>query len=1130
MADNDLTLPSPVPTPLAAPAPVPDRSGLYSHAAFTAQNLPQEKGTPEQFAAMLTKAGVKKEEMERSGFLQAMAGRKSITKNEVMQHFQEAKPRIVENVKIQKSDYDDNNEEDDESDLNSDGGSTRYNEYTMPGGSDYKELLMKIPVPRKFSVLKYNPETGRDDKIATYNSSYMAVAHRDALNAQSKIAQHHVREYMPDDKDIYKHAHWPGELNVIGHIRMKTRNETPGGPQMSDEEGNAYLASKGATLDTVGSGMRSAAIRDLSRMDQIRFDNWLATKKSWVADAIAQKILHIEELQSDWHQAGRKYGYKGVDPEPKEPENMPQSERNKLSILQMMQDDGKELSNDEMNEFNSLSNRWRKLRKAQDRYREKKAKMPPDAPFKGDAWKELLVKRALVEAARGGHDKIVWTPGDIQTDRYDLSHQIGEIHLDQDHDGEYSLNAKNHDGRTVVDKNLDDLDELDELLGKDVAEKLKNADEQDLKGSNWVKSRRSLVGQDVKVGGKGMREFYDKIVPATFNKIVKKLDPEVGVERYQIHPYRGEGASGDEVMEAAGIDPDIRSEYWRNLPQEERNRMLEEHRNRPVSVQGIKMTPKLRAAILRGLPTYADGGAVTHGEPIFEEAPVVSQDRPLESHPQWIPTRLPALEKNRKPGQIVDLAALKETPGDFFPKIMGHVRDYVNTPSRHSNLDDHQLAEEYIEHMKRNLLDLHDRVQPHIRQRSQLWYDGARAITDRWSKQYNLPDHSVAGALAALSPQMDWFKNVSLAHRVIDTMVNKHDLPATPEMSKKFADLVSLNSKPKYQKIADFIAGKSLSDIDRAGFPDKERVVMKALWLRLHDETHNPRTHNIITPEGDEGDIVRTGKGKKAGTGWGSFNEIGKAIQAIEAANAPEKISQLMGEKHKVRNFYNNILSPYSAHGDITADTHAVAAALYRPLSGKSVEVAHNLGTSAGKGVKAAPNSAISGIAGTYPLTAEAYRRAAKERGILPRQMQSITWEAIRGMFPSTFKNAKNNAMINGIWNDFKHGRITEDQARERVRDHALGQGHQIPHPDWHIPGSEGGASGPDEAIRDTPYAGGLPSSGAPRQPAQRVDAGRSGKRTRQAEAPSPLMESRGGPVVNKALDILSRYSVLRHG
>ncbi len=66
---------------------------------------------------------------------------------------------------------------------------------------------------------------------------------------------------------------------------------------------------------------------------------------------------------------------------------------------------------------------------------------------------------------------------------------------------------------------------------------------------------------------------------------------------------------------------------------------------------------------------------------------------------------------------------------------------------------------------------------------------------------------------------------------------------------------------------------------------------------------------------------------------------------------------------------------------------------------------------------------------GTYGLYAEAYRRAAQERGVLPREMQSITWEAVRGLFPDTFKNAKNSELIDSIW--LKYRKSNETRSRK---------------------------------------------------------------------------------------------------
>ena len=73
------------------------------------------------------------------------------------------------------------------------------------------------------------------------------------------------------------------------------------------------------------------------------------------------------------------------------------------------------------------------------------------------------------------------------------------------------------------------------------------------------------------------------------------------------------------------------------------------------------------------------------------------------------------------------------------------------------------------------------------------------------------------------------------------------------------------------------------------------------------------------------------------------------------------------------------------------------------------------------------------GSGGTYALHAEAYRRAAAKRGVLPREMQSITWEAVRGLFPDTFKNPKNKRIIDTLWQQYDNGSKTIEQTREAI-------------------------------------------------------------------------------------------------
>ena len=413
--------------------------------------------------------------------------------------------------------------------------------------------------------------------------------------------------------------------------------------------------------------------------------------------------------------------------------------------------------------------------------------------------------------------------------------------------------------------------------------------------------------------------------------------------------------------------------------------------------------------------------------------------------PGRISTRLPtakAATEDPMTGElIVGLEEMKTEPA-LYEFNVNITKDYPNMQTVEGESVD-ETAERFIEHVKDNLLYIHDKVPADTRVRSQKWYDGARAITDRWSEEYGVPDTSIAGALAALSPQKDWYQNVSLAQRVLDVAIKQKDFIFADEMEQTFRSLPSLN-KPKYEPMLEAIKGKSYTEI-----VDEDPAVqatLRALFVRLYDQTYNKPDYQIVGPEGDMLDFATTASGARKKAAWGSLNEIGKAVASIDVNGDVNTISRLMGERHKVRNFYNNIYDPNSPFGDVTIDTHAVAAGLLRPLSGNSLEVDHNFKNMSVKGRGTTKGSAKSGVSGNYGLYAEAYRRAAAERGILPRQMQSITWEAVRGLFTDKFKqSAKNVADIDAIWQRYKDGEIDLDETRRLVDERAGG----INPPSW---------------------------------------------------------------------------------
>ena len=253
---------------------------------------------------------------------------------------------------------------------------------------------------------------------------------------------------------------------------------------------------------------------------------------------------------------------------------------------------------------------------------------------------------------------------------------------------------------------------------------------------------------------------------------------------------------------------------------------------------------------------------------------------------------------------------------DDGPKVQWNPTGLHNIPETATSEEAHQAL---VAHWKSNILALHDAVPDEIRPGSMLWYDGANARAAQKAVTYNRPVENTAGVYAALSPQKDWFENVSLGDRVMDVMHNQQNTPFTPEMwtwarsaIKDPDDLATLRS----MRPTKGFAGRTLGAInDPHG---------QALWVRAYDEAHNPRDYNIVNPDGTFGPTATNTNGSNSRVAWGSFDAIEKAVKAFNAPNMPA-ISQAMGDRHKVRNFYNNIVAPNSEHGDVTIDTHAIA-------------------------------------------------------------------------------------------------------------------------------------------------------------------------------------------------------------
>lgn len=603
-----------------SPYSTPNDLGLYSHAAATVASLPQARGTPEQYRGMLLNKGVKPEELERSGFSDAFSDTSQVDRDALAQHFQGAMPQISERVfgkgvsedqmralKMQHS-QDVQNWHDEHS------ASRARGEDFDPDRSMWRN--MKDRHMREIADLE-------DRQTHPYHESYALPG---GENYREILLQHEGEEgFFPGVS-----AHFGGEPNILASLRVKDR---------TDHEGD--------------------------------------------------KVLHLDELQSDWAQKGRDHGFKGegerdannaLDAYVKQ-----LNERSGRDATQMWPHAAMDIAND-FGEATTLS----KLMKAAEIETKNNRMRVERAPYitKTDNWVDLGLKRALVEAAKGGYDKLAWSPGDVHVDRYSLDKHVGQINHTDNEDGTYHLHVVTPNGSDIINEEAADSSRLSSLLGKEMADKIisgagdrvmdlhdnhralykefhdyeaglrgkwlertlskleagtgnartpedisyfkelaeRSTPEQlangiglgdeyrDLRG-RYMDSRanlrrlplgyedsnrdwRVLSGLDLKVGGQGMRQFYDNMLPKRLMKLVKQHDPEAAklVESRIKH-------SAD-----YGFDPE--DEDWAVLgedsPTSEYQGEHEESR-----LPAIRITPRMRESILkRGFSAYASGGEV----------------------------------------------------------------------------------------------------------------------------------------------------------------------------------------------------------------------------------------------------------------------------------------------------------------------------------------------------------------------------------------------------------------------------------------------------------------------------------------------------------------------------------------
>lgn len=213
-----------------------------------------------------------------------------------------------------------------------------------------------------------------------------------------------------------------------------------------------------------------------------------------------RKMLHIEEVQSDWGQQGREKGF--GDPE------------NPFEVFETKT--GKTVSAHPTH--SAARNAFQQMPDEQSAGLDYgSTNKPPAAPYvtNTQGWTDLALKHILSHAAAGNYDGVIFTPGQAQVDRYKLEKSVDEIYYHPE-TGQFEA-AK--DGNLRYRK-THKPEELPGVIGKELSEKL-------LSTPRVPDGDHVIKGDDLKVGGKGMKTYYDKMLPKSVIDLAQQHDKSV---------------------------------------------------------------------------------------------------------------------------------------------------------------------------------------------------------------------------------------------------------------------------------------------------------------------------------------------------------------------------------------------------------------------------------------------------------------------------------------------------------------------------------------------------------------------------------------------------------------------------
>lgn len=407
-----------------------------------------------------------------------------------------------------------------------DEGETKYHDYQLPGGENYREILIKSPSTGKEEIYQEMQRLERAMDNASDQREYNELkAERDA------IADKH--DITPED---YEGSHWD-EPNVLAHLRVQDR---------VDAEGN--------------------------------------------------KILYVDEMQSDWHQEGRRHGYKSGESKVKAEEALAKRDAKQAEVNEIWrkrQERNKELAKEfadttdseiksmgsmqyaekdpllnQLDEaYNKVSRELTALQKEYGKYKD----MVPSGPFT-DNWHKMALKRIMKYAADNGYSRVGFSKAQPQVNRWGTD----VVAWDKVPDGGWMVTATEQRGGRAgqIDLEADarargilqesrptEINTRDELYAT-VAKIGRGKSEEELQKLTdrvWKQMQEKDAGV-VAPREAGMKKFYDEELEGSLKKYANQYKGKYGQTKLRVP------GEGEQVINYIDITPEVKKSTTKGQP------------------------------------------------------------------------------------------------------------------------------------------------------------------------------------------------------------------------------------------------------------------------------------------------------------------------------------------------------------------------------------------------------------------------------------------------------------------------------------------------------------------------------------------------------------------------------------